>query len=77
MRCLLPVDSRKLAEAFAIRQREVLQVMLDVSDISDESSYYLATLRIQQRGTAGLCHPLDIVKPVCIRRSIHYRLFPA
>jgi len=59
LRGLLPVDSRKLAEVFAIRQREVLQVMLDVSDISDEY-YSLATLGLQQGGT-GPCHSLDIV----------------
>jgi hypothetical protein len=59
LRGLLPVDSRKLAEVFAIRQKEVLQVMLDVPEISDES-YSLATLGLQQGGT-GLCHPLDIL----------------
>jgi len=65
---LLHVDSRKLAEVFAIRQREVLQFMLDVSDIFDES-YSLATLGLQQGG-AGLCHPLDTVNPAFIASII-------
>ena len=38
-----------------------MQVILDVSDISDES-FSLATLGLQQGGT-GLCHPLNIDNP--------------
>ena len=61
LRGLLPIATRKLVEVFAIRHREVLQVMLDISKISDES-YPLATLGLQQGGT-GLCRFLDIVNP--------------
>jgi len=68
LRGLLPVDSRKLAEVFAIRQREVLQVMLDVSEISGES-YSLATFGLQQGGI-GLFHPLDIVNSACVASII-------
>ena len=68
LRGLLPVDSRKLAEVFAIGQREVQQVMLDVSDISDEF-YSLATLGLQQGGN-GLCRALDIVNPAFVATII-------
>jgi len=57
-----------LAEAFAIRQREMLQDMLDVSDISDES-YSLVALGLQQ-GETGLCHPLHIVNPAFVASII-------
>ena len=68
LRGLLPVDSRRLAELFSARQREVLLVILDVSHISDESSA-LAALGLQQGG-AGLCHPLDIINPAFIASII-------
>ena len=68
LRGLLPVDSLPLAELFAARQREVLKIMLDVSEISDESNA-LACLGMTQGG-AGLTNPVDSIYPAFISSLI-------
>jgi hypothetical protein len=64
LRGLLPADSKGLAEIYLLRQREVLQVILDVDDMS-ESSYDLSKLGLLQGG-AGLCSPLDMISPAFV-----------